>query len=72
MRKMLSNDFVLTYIFFIADNISISMYIVCVILCLFSALSRRIGAVQMSIIIIIIGNGDDEVMLSVLICQLTY
>ena len=48
------------------------MYIVCVTLCLFSALSRRIGALQISIIIIIIGNGDDEVMLNVLRCQLTY
>ena len=32
---------------------SISMYIMCVILCLFSALNRRVGALQMSIIIII-------------------
>ena len=30
------------------------MYIMCVISCLFSALSRRIGALKMSIIIIII------------------
>ena len=30
------------------------MYIMCVILCLFSDLSRRVGALQMSIIIIII------------------
>ena len=30
------------------------MYIICVILCLFSALSRRVGALQISIIIIII------------------
>ena len=37
---------------FIADNISISMYILCVILCLFSALSRRVSALQISIIII--------------------
>ena len=28
------------------------MYIMCVILCLFSALSRRVGALQISIIII--------------------
>ena len=28
------------------DNISISMYIMCVILCLLSALSRRVGALQ--------------------------
>ena len=28
------------------------MYIVCVMLCLFSALSRRLGALQISIIII--------------------
>ena len=39
---------------FVADNISISMYIMCVTLCLFSALSRRVGAVQISIIIITI------------------
>ena len=39
---------------FIADNISISMYIMCVILCLFSALSRRVGTLQISIIIIVI------------------
>ena len=38
---------------FIADNISILMYIMCVILCLFSALSRRVGALQMSIILYI-------------------
>ena len=43
----------LVYIF-IADNISISMYIMCVILCLFSALSRRVGALQIFVIIIII------------------
>ena len=43
--------FSLTYIF-IADNISISMYIMCVILCLFSTLSRRADAVCISIIII--------------------
>ena len=42
------------FIFFIADNISISMYIMCVILCLLSALSRRVGALQICIIIIII------------------
>ena len=29
------------------------MYVMCVILCLFSALSRRVGALQVSIIIII-------------------
>ena len=39
---------------FIADNIS--MYIMCVILCLFSALSLRVGTLQISIIIIIIIN----------------
>ena len=43
----------LIYIF-IVDNISIWMYIMCVILCLLSALSRRVGALQISIIIIII------------------
>ena len=36
---------------FIADNISISMYIMCVILCLFSILSHRADALQISIII---------------------
>jgi len=30
------------------------MYIVCVILCLFGALSRRVGALQISIIIIVV------------------
>jgi len=30
------------------------MYIMCVVLCLFSALSRRVGAGQISIIIIVI------------------
>ena len=39
---------------FIIDNISISMFIMCVILCLFSALSRWVGALQISIIIITI------------------
>ena len=43
--------FFLTYIF-IADNISIWMYIMCVMLCLFSALRRRVSALQISIIII--------------------
>ena len=38
------------FLFIIADNISILMYIV---LCLFSALSRRVDALQISIIIII-------------------
>ena len=42
------------YIIFIADNISISMYIMCVILRLFSALNRRVSALQISIITIII------------------
>ena len=32
---------------------STSVYIMCVVLCLFSALSRRVGALQISIIIII-------------------
>ena len=35
---------------------SISMYIMCV--CLFSALSRRVGALQISIIIIITATGQ--------------
>ena len=39
-----------SFFVFVLDNISISMYIVCV--CLFSALSRRVGALQISIIII--------------------
>ena len=43
----------LTYIF-IADNISILMCIMRVILSLFSALSYRVGALQIFIIIIII------------------
>ena len=37
-----------------ADDISILLYIMCVMLRLFSALSRRVGALQISIIIIII------------------
>ena len=37
----------------ITDNISISMYVMCVILCLFRALSRRLDALQITIIIII-------------------
>ena len=45
-------SFFLTYIF-IADNITMSLYIMCVILCLFSALSRRVGSLQISIIVII-------------------
>ena len=32
---------------------SISMYIMCVILCLFGALNRKVGALQMSIFIVI-------------------
>ena len=44
--------FFFSYIF-IADNISISRYTMCVILCLFSALSCRVGALQISIMIII-------------------
>ena len=49
---MLAFSVFLIYIF-IANNISISMYIMCIILCLFSALSRRVGALQISVIIII-------------------
>ena len=45
--------FFLVYIF-ITDNISISMYIMCIMLRLFSALSHRVGSLQISIIIIII------------------
>ena len=37
--------------FFTADNISTSMYIMCVIPCLFSILSCWVGALQISIII---------------------
>ena len=42
--------------FFIADKISISMYIIklCVILCLFSALSRSVGALQIPIILLLL------------------
>ena len=36
------------------------MYIMCVILCLFSALSCRVGALQISIIIIIINYYEVE------------
>ena len=35
-----------------ADNISISKYIRCAILCLLSTFSRRVGALQISIVII--------------------
>ena len=52
---MLAFSFSLIYNF-IADNISILMYIMCVILCVFSALSRRLGALQMSIIVIIMAK----------------
>ena len=41
-----------SFFFFIADNISIAMYIMCIILCLFSVLSCRVGSLQISIIII--------------------
>ena len=37
---------------------SISMYVMCVTLCLFSVLSRRVGALQISIIIIMIFGKD--------------
>ena len=47
---------------FIADKISISMYIMCVILCLFSVLSRRVGALQISII-------DVNVCLNMTVCH---
>ena len=43
----------------VSQNISILMYIMCVILCLFSALSRRAGALQISIIVIGQTDGDD-------------
>ena len=44
----------------IADNIFVSMYIMCVILCLFSALSRTVGALQISIIMMIIIINEAE------------
>ena len=49
--------FFFSYIYYIsyiciAHNISISMYIMCVILCLFSALSCGVGTLQISIIVI--------------------
>ena len=37
---------------FIADNISISVYVMCVILCLLTAFSCMVGTLQISIIII--------------------
>ena len=43
----------LLFFFLSVIAVSISMYIMCVILCLFSALSRRAGVLQISIIIII-------------------
>ena len=39
------------YFFKLFDNISISMYIICVIPCLFRALSQRVGVLQTSLII---------------------
>ena len=45
-------DFFFFFFFFFWITFSISMYIMCV--CLFSALSRRVGALQMSIIIILL------------------
>ena len=51
-------NFFFLNIFFIADNISTSMYIMCVTQRLFSALSRRAGALQMAIIIIRDGHLD--------------
>ena len=39
--------------------VSFSMYIMCVILCLFSALSRRVGVLQIAIITIIIITDQD-------------
>ena len=51
---MLAFSFFLIIYIFIADNISILMYIMCVILCLFSALSHRVDALQISIIIVVI------------------
>ena len=41
-------SFCLTYVF-IADDISISMYIMSVIPCLLSALSRRVGAFDVTV-----------------------
>ena len=48
---VMSETLSISFFLFFFDNIFISMYIMCV--CLFSALSRRIGALQTSIIIII-------------------
>ena len=47
------NFIILLNLNFIPDNISVLMYIMCFILCLFSALSHRVGALQIPIIIII-------------------
>ena len=58
---MLAFSFFLICIF-IADNISISMYIMCVKLCLFS----RVGTLQISIIIII-NMGSSESHFTVLL-----
>ena len=70
LHYVLAFSFFPIYIF-VAENISVSMYIMCVTLCFFSALSRRVGALQISIIIINIvselppdsvsgGGGDAE------------
>ena len=47
------SSFFLTYIF-IDGNTSISIYIMCVILCLFSALSRRVGALQFPLLLVLV------------------
>ena len=49
-------SFFLYIYIFIAHNLSILMYIMCVILCLSSALRCRVDALQMSILLIIINN----------------
>ena len=64
---MLEHMSIYTSLFFL-DNIFISMYTMCV--CLFSALSRRVGALQISIIIIIIIAYDVFLLLLLLLLLL--
>ena len=54
MSTLCVGFFVFIFYFLLLITFSISMYIMCVILRLFSALSRRVGALQIFIIIIII------------------
>ena len=55
---MLEDLSIYTFFIFWGIIFSISMYIMCV--CLFSALSRRVGALQISIIIIIINSFSER------------